>query len=80
MKTVLIPVATFHQLSIAFLVLSHLESEGIRCFLDHTTPLKECLTPSVIQLQTCQSQHKRAIDIIENFRLQFPQNSIKLTA
>ncbi len=79
METTLVSIATTHQSSIAYLVLSHLENEGIQCFLDTIFSTQDKLC-SLINVKIRIDQWEVAKIAINQLSSLFPLNSIKLTA
>jgi len=77
MENKLVSVATTNQSSIAYLILSHLENEGIKCFLDTIHVEHTC---SLINVNIFHIHWERAKEAINELSYLFPLNSIKLTA
>lgn len=77
MENKLISVATTNQSSIAYLILSHLENEGIKCFLETT---HEEHASSLINVNIGPIHWERAKEAIIGLSALFPLSLIKLTA
>jgi hypothetical protein len=77
MEKKLVSVATTNQSSIAYLILSHLENEGIKCFLDTIHVEHTC---SLININIFNLQWERAKEAINELSTLIPLDSIKLTA
>ncbi|MEI6348494.1 MAG: hypothetical protein WCP69_11160 [Bacteroidota bacterium] len=80
MKSELVPIAIIYQSSVAYLVLSCLENEGVQCFLDATVSKMSEDGANGTNVLICKTQIKKAFEIISNFISHLPLNSVKLIA
>jgi hypothetical protein len=78
MKAELIPIATIYKSSVAYLVFSNLENEGVKCFLDSSAPKAYLEGEEHINVVIDKAQIVKAMEIINNYIANNQTNSIKL--